>query len=313
MSEGTLPQALNRPAMGVLFIVIAMVAISVNDVLIKMLSGGYPLHQIVFIRSGIGIVFTLMIVQYEGGFRILRTQTPWLQATRGMLIVLSNLTYFTALAVVPLAEATALFFIAPLMITLLSIPFLGERVGIYRLGAVVIGFVGMVFVLRPWESTAERGVALIILALPAISALTYAANQILTRKLGAVSKASALAFYIQGMFVLVSTAFYLVAGDGAYAVGLENESLLFLLRAWVWPEGTDWYLLIGLGVNSAVVGYGISQAYRMADASTVAPFEYVGLPLAIFWGWLFWGDSLGGSVVFGIALIMGSATCTGES
>ena len=98
-----------------------MTAISVNDMLIKQLSGDYPLHQMVFTRSAIGILFSLILVQWEGGWHILKTRTPGLHALRGILIVFSNLSYFTALAMIPLADATALFFVAPLLITLLSI------------------------------------------------------------------------------------------------------------------------------------------------------------------------------------------------
>lgn len=279
-------------------------AISVNDVLIKQLSGGYPLHQMVFIRSAIGIVFSLMLVQMEGGFAILRTRTPGLHLMRGALVVVSNLTYFAALAVIPLAEATALFFVAPLMITLLSIPLLGEKVGPLRLTAVSVGFAGVVLMMRPWESETE--VSRIILFLPVLAALTYALNQILTRRLGATTRASALAVYIQGTFIVVSLAFYLVAGDGRYAVGVENGSLQFLLRAWVWPEGGDRWLFLGLGLNSAIIGFALAQAYRLADAAVVAPFEYIGLPLAIFWGWVIWGDVPTPIVWAGSALILGS-------
>ena len=279
-------------------------AISVNDVLIKQLSGGYPLHQMVFIRSAIGIVFSLMLVQMEGGFAILRTRTPGLHLIRGALVVVSNLTYFAALAVIPLAEATALFFVAPLMITLLSIPLLGEKVGPLRLTAVSVGFAGVVLMMRPWESETE--VSRIILFLPVLAALTYALNQILTRRLGATTRASALAVYIQGTFIVVSLAFYLVAGDGRYAVGVENGSLQFLLRAWVWPEGGDRWLFLGLGLNSAIIGFALAQAYRLADAAVVAPFEYIGLPLAIFWGWVIWGDVPTPVVWAGSALILGS-------
>ncbi|MFU8864016.1 MAG: DMT family transporter [Rhodobacterales bacterium] len=279
-------------------------AISVNDVLIKQLSGGYPLHQMVFIRSAIGIIFSLMLVQMEGGFAILRTRTPGLHLMRGALVVVSNLTYFAALAVIPLAEATALFFVAPLMITLLSIPLLGEKVGPLRLAAVSVGFAGVVLMMRPWESETE--VSRIILFLPVLAALTYALNQILTRRLGATTRASALAVYIQGTFIVVSLAFYLVAGDGRYAVGVENGSLQFLLRAWVWPEGGDRWLFLGLGLNSAIIGFALAQAYRLADAAVVAPFEYIGLPLAIFWGWVIWGDVPTPVVWAGSALILGS-------
>lgn len=279
-------------------------AISVNDVLIKQLSGGYPLHQMVFIRSAIGIIFSLLLVQMEGGFAILRTRTPGLHLMRGALVVVSNLTYFAALAVIPLAEATALFFVAPLMITLLSIPLLGEKVGPLRLAAVSVGFAGVVLMMRPWDSETE--VSRIILFLPVLAALTYALNQILTRRLGATTRASALAVYIQGTFIVVSLAFYLVAGDGRYAVGVENGSLQFLLRAWVWPEGGDRWLFLGLGLNSAIIGFALAQAYRLADAAVVAPFEYIGLPLAIFWGWVIWGDVPTPVVWAGSALILGS-------
>ena len=295
MSEGGAAQ-FNRPGAGIGFIVLAMLAISVNDMLIKHLSGGYPLHQMVFIRSAIGILVSLILVQVEGGFAILKTRRPFLHAARGLLIVTSNLSYFTALAVISLAEATALFFVAPLLITLLSIPLLGEKVGPLRLGAVAVGFAGVLVMLRPWESSAERAVSLVILLLPVVAALTYALNQLLTRKLGVDSKASAMAVYIQATFIVVSLGFFAFAGDGHYAAGTDNASLIFLLRAWVWPEGDDRWLFLGLGLNSAVIGYSISQAYRLADAATVAPFEYVGLPLAVFWGWMIWGELPGPSV-----------------
>ncbi len=299
--------AQNRPGLGIFFIVLGVLAISINDMLIKALSGGYPLHEMVFFRSAIGIVFSLMLVQLEGGWRILKTDTPKLHLLRGLLIVISNMTYFAALAMLPLADATALFFVAPLMITLLSIPILGEKVGPWRLGAVVAGFVGVLFMLQAWRSEdAPVDVPFIILILPMFAALTYALNQLMTRKLGVHAKASAMALYIQVIFIFVALGFFLVAGDGRFATGATNESVIFLLRAWVLPEGTDRWLFLGLGLNSAVVGYSLSQAYRLADAATIAPFEYVGLPLAVFWGWVIWAEFPAPLVLAGIALILGS-------
>ena len=296
----------NRPAAGIAFIIVGMTAISVNDMLIKQLSGGYPLHQMVFFRSSIGIIFSLLLVQFEGGWSILKTKTPGLHAIRGILIVISNLTFFTALAVVPLADATALFFVAPLMITLLSIPFLGEKVGPMRLGAVAAGFAGVVVMVQPWEGSNSRTASMALLLLPVLSALAYAMNQVMTRKLGATSKASAMAVYIQAIFIIVSLGFYAVAGDGGYITDTDNDSAKFLLRAWVWPSGFDQYLFVGLGINSAIIGYALSQAYRLADAATIAPFEYVGLPLAVMWGFVIWGELPGSATVLGIILIAGS-------
>ena len=300
----TAPQ--NNATIGILFVLAGVFFISINDMLIKQLSGGYPLHQMVFTRSIIGIMFSLIFVQMEGGWRILRTNQPGLHVLRGLLIVTSNMTFFVALAAIPLADATALFFAAPLFITLLSIPILGEKVGPLRLGAVIFGFLGVVIMQRPWESVDTLGTSRLILLLPVVAALTYALNQLLTRKLGVKSKASALAVYIQGTFVVVSIGFYIIAGDGRFAEGSENSSVQFLLRAWIWPAQSDVWLFGFLGLASAVIGYALSQAYRMADAATVAPFEYIGLPLAVFWGWFIFSELPVWEVWMGIAMILAS-------
>ena len=99
-----------------------------------------------------------------------------------------------------------------------------------------------------------------------------------------------MAAYIQMAFIVVSAGFWLVAGDGRFAEGVENKSALFLLRAWVWPTPYDWGMLLFLGLISGLIAYALSQAYRSAEAATVAPFEYIAMPLAILWGWLFFDD-----------------------
>lgn len=296
----------NRASLGITFILVAMFAISINDMMIKQLSGGYPLHQIVFIRSAIGLAITLVLVQFEGGMSILKTRHPVLHIIRGLLVVIANMSFFVALSTLPLAEVTALFFVAPLFITVLSIPILGEKVGPMRLGAVIVGFIGVLIMQRLWDSPESLGTNRIVLLLPVIAALTYALNQVFTRKLGAVTKASALAAYIQGVFIVVALGFYVVAGDGRFAEGVEDPSLYFLLRAWTWPDPADQIWFVALGLNSGLVGYALSQAYRLADAATVAPFEYAGLPLAVMWGWLIWADLPVWEVWLGMALIAGS-------
>ena len=296
----------NRAGPAIAFVLAAILAISVNDMLIKQLSGGYPLHELVFVRSAIGILFSLVLVQIEGGWQILKTDRPALHLLRGALVVMSNMTFFVALAAIPLADATALFFAAPLFITLLSIPILGEKVGVLRLGAVTVGFVGVIIMQRPWAGSEALGASRLVLLLPVFAALTYALNQLMTRKLGVKSKASALSVYIQSTFIVVSLGFFLVAGDGRFVDETSSPSLQFLLRAWVWPAAGDVWVFVGLGMNAAVVGYCLSAAYRMADAATVAPFEYVGLPLAVMWGLVIFGDLPAWEVWIGIALILGS-------
>lgn len=296
----------DRPGLGIALIIAGMTAISLNDVLIKTLSDGYPLHQTVFIRSLAGIAFSLMILQFEGGFRVIRKGSPRLHLARGLLLATANLTFFAAVAVLPLAEATALFFVAPLFVTLLSIPILGEKVGRLRLLAVAVGFLGVLIMQRPWAGPDELSVSRIVLLLPVIAAATYALTNILTRKLGRDCPASVMAIWLQVTLLILSTLMYLVAGDGRFAANTTDASLLFLLRAWTWPTGSDIWLFALLGLNSAAIAYCLSAAYRAAEAATIAPFEYVGLPLAVFWGWAIFGTLPTLPVWLGIALIMGA-------
>ncbi len=286
------------------FILAGVACISVNDMLIKFLSGGYPLHQMVLVRSVIGIIASFGFLALEGGLDLLRTERPALHALRAGLIVTANLTFFAALAVMPLGAATALFFVAPLFITLLSVPLLAEPVGRTRLIAVFIGFGGVAVMMAPGVDWG--GIGRWNLALPVVAAGCYAGVQILTRKLGTTSAASAMAIYIQATFIVVSLGFFLAAGDGRFAADVDHEALVFLLRAWVWPPAGDLWIFGVLGLMSAGVGYALSQAYRLGAPSVVAPYEYVLLPMAVFWGWLVFDEVPRSAVWVGIALIAGA-------
>ena len=292
----------SKSGYAIMFIVLGMFFISVNDMVIKRFSGEYPLHQMVFLRSAIGLLFTLILIQLEGGWRILKTDQPGLHALRAVMVFASNMTYFAALAVLPLPDATALFFIAPIMITVLSIPILGERVGSRRWGAVIVGFCGTLIMVRAQGST--RGdVSIWIYLLPILAAFFYATMQVLTRKL-AKTKASAMAFYIQITFVLFCGISGLIVGNGQFADGVQHPSLVFLLRAWIVPSAADMSYFVLIGILATGVGYCLSQAYRSAPAATVAPFEYVLLPMSIMWGWVIFADWPGLPLWFGSAIII---------
>ncbi|MEM6487549.1 MAG: DMT family transporter [Pseudomonadota bacterium] len=294
----------NRPARGIACILIAMLAIGVNDSGIKALSGDYALHQIIFIRSVIGVAISLVLLQREGGFAALRTDRPFAHLARGLMIVAANLLFFTALAVMPLAQTTALFFVSPLIITLLSVPLLGERLGPWRLGAVGVGFLGMLVILGP-EIVGGGGYGWVAL-LPVLSALGYAGMQIMTRRLGVAAPAAAMAIYVQATFVIVSLLFFAVAGDGRFVQSVSSDSWRFVLRAWAWPQTGDLTLFVLLGLASGTIGYCLSEAYRVAEAAVIAPFEYALLPIAIATGWLVFGEVPAPRVYLGITLIAGA-------
>lgn len=303
MIIGTLSRV-NVESRAIAFILLAMLCITVNDMLIKFLSDDYPLHEMVFVRSVIGLSASLMFLKMEGGRSRLRTDRPTLHALRAVLVVVSNMTFFAALAVMPLGAATALFFVSPLFITVLAIPVLGERIGAPRIVAITVGLIGVAVMMAPGVDWG--GIPRWNLALPVAAAACYAGMQVLTRKLGTRSVASAMAIYIQGTFLVVSTGFFVIAGDGRFAGDGQNEAVEFLLRAWVWPAAGDVWIFGLLGLMSAFIGYSLSQAYRLGTAAVVASYEYIALPLAIFWGWAVFGEVPGPAVWIGIALIAGA-------
>lgn len=292
--------AVNRTRLiGIMCVVGAVTIFSLQDLTFKWMSDRYPLHQIVFIRGVVAITVVLgLLIPLEGGYRSLLNKRIPLHLLRGFALVVGNMTFFAGLASLQLAEGVAIFFTAPLIITLLSIPLLGERVGVLRILAVLCGLLGALIVMRP-GGEAFQGAAI----LPLIAAFAYASMTIMTRKLGTQDKASVMAFYLQVMFIVSSMAIFLVAGDGRFA-GSDNKSLEFLLRAWVWPENTDFVLMIIIGVLNAFGGYLISQGYRMSEASVAAPFEYVAIPLAVIWGYVVWADLPDAVSWFGIFMIL---------
>ena len=293
--------ALSGNLVGILCVMGAATAFSINDVVIKLLSDGYPLHQLTFFRSLFGMVFTLGIfVPLEGPYRNLATTRPWFHAMRGLIVICANMIFYAGLATLPLGEATAIYFVAPLFITALSVVLLGEQVGMRRWIAVGVGLAGVVIVIRPGGSAFQAAALL-----PLFAAFAYALLQITTRKLGTVDKASTMAFYMQLSFVVFSGCMGLAFGDGRFG-DTGSENLDFLLRAWVWPSWSDLALLGTLGAIISTGGFLVSVAYRGSEAGLIAPFEYVAMPIAIFWGVVIWGDWPDGLAWLGIALIAGA-------
>lgn len=292
--------AIDNRALGIAALLLAIVVLTAQDAFIKSISGDYPLHQIVLVRAVVALLLVALVVRLEGGLAVLKSATPGLQALRGLLIVAANSFFFLGLAALPLAEAVAIFFIAPVFITALAAPVLGERIGIFRWSAVGIGFLGVLVIVQP-GTNAFRPEAFF----PVCAALAYALMQMLTRRLGVTSRASALAFYIQIAFLLVSATVGLTVGDGRYA-GSGHASLEFLLRAWSWPPAPHLALMILIGALSAVGSYMMSQAYRKAEAAVVAPFEYCAVPLSVIWGYALFGELPTDSAWIGMAMIVGA-------
>lgn len=298
-----MPLALPRsPAvLGPLAACAGVACFSVNDMAFKLLSGDYALHQLVLIRSLVAMAVLLaVLVPRHGGLAALRTRRPGLHLLRGCCVVLDNMAFFLALATLPLAEGVAIFFVAPLLIAVASVVFLGEHVGPRRWTAIAIGLVGVLVVLRPGSELFQPAALL-----PVAAACGYAALHMLTRVVGRTDGAVTMAVYIQLCFILVSGGIGLALGHGRFA-GTGDPSLDFLLRAWTMPGAGDWAILLVIGVTAAFGGFFISHAYRIAPAAAVAPFEYVAIPMSVAWGIAVFGEFPDTVALLGIALIAGS-------
>lgn len=293
-----MPEALNNPKLGIISITIAMTGMAFMDALIKLLSDTYALHEIVLVRSIVGLFIILIIIHYDGGLKIIHTTRLKAQIARGFLLATANMTFYLALSIMPLANVVAIFFISPVLITALSVLILKEQVGWHRWIAVLIGFAGVAVMMQLGTDSFNP-----ISILPLIAALTYALTQVITRKIGMTEKTSVMSFYSLLIFIFVSVIFGLVAGDGSLS-GKFGPSVEFLFRPWVWPNNFDALIMISIGILIALVGYLITQAYRVAELNVIAPFEYISLPMGVFWGYIFWNDIPNNSTFLGMFLVV---------
>ena len=277
-------RSLSYNSQGILCLVSAVVFLTISDSIIKWLSPAYALHEIMLFRSLFAMLMVFVFIHLEGGLKKLKTRRPILHFFRGSLLVLANMFFFLGLATLAFAETVALFFVAPLFICILSQPVLGEKVGAMRWLVILLGFVGVLIMVRPGAE-----VFTLTSLLPILAALCYAVMQMLTRKLGMQEKAGTLTFYIQFAFILISSIIGLSIGDGRYN-NFDNPTFDFLLRAWTVPVPADFALLALCGLIVSIGGYLLSQAYRLGQASAVTPFEYTSLPFALVLGYYLWGD-----------------------
>ncbi len=275
----------SRSVQGILCLFCALVFLTVSDAIIKWLSPFYPLHELTVVKSVIALALIVLFARLFGGLSQLKTKRPWFQLLRGFMLALSDAFYFLGLAVMPMATAIALFFCAPLFVCLIAKLFLGETVGLIRWLAIAVGLAGVAVIALP---SGDVGFTWNIL-FPVLSALTYAFMVIMTRKLALSDSAGSMSVYILVSFISLSVVSGLLIGKGQFNV-FDAAALEFLLRAWHWPDFSVYQLLMICGIATAVGIYLLSQSYRIAHASVVAPFEYISLPLAIGAGYLLWGE-----------------------
>ncbi len=260
--------------------------------LVRQLGDVAPIGQMVFFRSAFAILPVLVIYALRGELAsAVRTGRPFGQLGRGMLSVCGMFTNFSALTRLPLADATAISFASPLITVALAAIILKERVRIYRWSAVVIGFAGVIVMLIPhFDMGAYAGVAGAAAAVGSLFAMTSAfcnaGTVIQTRRLTQTETTSSIVFY----FSLVCA----IAGA------------LTLPFAWHSPTAHELTALIALGILGGLAHIFLTESYRYAAASVVAPFDYSSMLWALLLGYWLFGELPGTLVYLGASIVAGA-------
>ena len=284
---------------GILSLVAGITVFSVQDLILKKLSGDYPLQQAMVIRSLTALPFLTLIVWWFDG-RLSTITTPgWRKMlARGLLAFTAYTAYYMGLAALPIATTVALYFTAPLFITLAAALILRERISTAAATAVLAGFVGVVLMVRPGAD--NLGWAAL---LPIAGAAGYALAMVLARPLGRTETAAAMAFWGNICFLGCALSLTAIFGSGAYE-GASDPALAFLTRGWVSPPPLDLALMAACGLIAAIGLTLLTHAYRIAPSASVAPFEYTYMFFGVLWGWLFWSEMPRPAGWVGISIII---------
>jgi drug/metabolite transporter (DMT)-like permease len=234
------------------------------DTVAKHLVSSYPVIQVVWGRFVFHVLLAALILGPRFGF-FARSANPLLQIVRSILLLATTLLFFFGVRLLPLADASAIMFTSPILLSILAIPVLGEKVGPYRWAAIFVAFLGALVVVRPGTGVMGAG-ALFLLGCACCNAL----YQLITRKLRGIDEARTTLFYTG------------LAG----AVGTS----LAVPLVWTPISVGDWPLFAALGVFGCLGHFTLIKAFQSAPATVVAPFSYASLIWAIFFGYLFFGD-----------------------
>ena len=279
------------------YLCLGILVFSLQDLILKDLSGVYPVTQAMTVRSIVALPILLLLVRASGF--TLRSRNLGLLVLRAAMSFGAYLSYYMALAALPMADVVALFFIGPLYITALGILVLGERPHRSTFAALFIGIIGVVVTLRPGSGLFEWASLLSLLA-----AVLYGSAQIVARKMGEGEGAAVMTFYQNAAFLIgAPTLAFLFGGDAASGL---HPSVAFLTRPWAWPPAVDLALMAACGVIAPAGMTQLSPPYRRAPPGTRNGFENSAIHRAPLWGFLFFDEVPRITTVVGAVLICGA-------
>jgi drug/metabolite transporter (DMT)-like permease len=295
-------RAPSRTLHGILCVVVGMMFFAAQDAMMKTLLETYPIWLLIFVRSCVSVVTLVpLILILRGPHRL--TSPLWrLHLLRAGLFATGFSLFYTAFPFMGLAEVTTIFFSAPLMIAVMAALFLRESIGLHRIGALIVGFAGVIIAMNP-KGEAFNWVAV----LPLLCAGFYAGSQVLARQIG--ERDTSLT---TGLFTLAfSGPMVMVMGyalNGVLDFGPEFHHLRWALPPEMLADAAQLALLGLIGMAGYIL---LSRGYQVADASAIAPFDYSYLPIAAIMAWLLWGEVPPPATLIGMALVIGAGLYIG--
>ncbi|MEH6629285.1 MAG: DMT family transporter [Halopseudomonas aestusnigri] len=276
----------DRIILGIVLAILMVFCTSVMDGIAKWLTASYSIVSIILIRNTFSLPIAFTLLMKTGGLHNLKSDRPLLLLVRSCLIFFAAGSFYAALPYMPLAEAFAIAFVAPLFTTVLSIIFLKEKVGPHRWAVVGTGFIGVLIVLQPGTDTFQLAAIF-----PIAAAFFYAVIMIMTRQLRHHSTSSGMTLW--GTLATVSIALI--------SLTLPGDAF-----AWTLPNNNDLLLLLGMAGVATTAHFLTGQAYRYAPAAVIAPFDYTMLIWGIIFGWVFWQEIPEAHVLLGASVIISS-------
>ena len=273
---------LTQNQIGVLYMVGSVICFSIMDICVKWLDY-YPVGQVLFLRFFIGFIPIFFIIPREKIFTFYKTSRPALHAFRAISGALAIIALFIGLRKLPLADVVSLTFGGPIFVTVASIFFLSEKVGIKRWSAVFLGFIGMLLIVQPVFIDLN-----FYYLTPIIFCVFFACVAISVRSLSKTEANYTIAFYFTLLCALIGLA-----------------SIFF--DQWIVPSPIDLFIFIVMGLCGSVANLLLTQSYRLAEASHVTPIKYLSLVFAVVFGFLIWSEIPKILTLLGASLVVASS------
>lgn len=258
----------------------AVFMFAIMDASMKRLSQSYGPFELSCLRCGSSLALLTLPIAWSGSWQSLRPANPLLHLVRALLGIIMLSAFVYAVRRLSMAETYSLFLCAPLLMTALSVPLLGERVPLRRWLTIAVGLGGVIIMLRP----GSKGFVSIAAAAAAGAACCYALSAVTVRKLGRTNSSAAMVVW-----------WLLLVGIGAGVLAAPE---------WRRVASADWVWLGGVGVSGALGQYWITDAFRRAPPSVVAPFEYLSILWALGIDWFFWSVLPNAIVVTGATVVI---------